>query len=354
MAEVTILGTGSYLPGAAIGNEELASAFGREVVWLAEMLGADSRHLAIDLETRELREHESNAHMATEAARRALADSHVDPQSIDLLVMATCTPDYAFPATVLFVQEMLELPACCALELRAGCGGMAQAFMIARHMLAAGTAQRALLIGSDLSSPFVSLIEETGARGKDLLVSVAMFGDGAGAIVLGSDETVGSVLDARFWSAGTGRPPAMLLRAGGALAAGRRNGASGDGGARDKLFEHDFQAILEHGPGLMRSACDWLAGEGGYDLGAVDYFVPPQVNGSLTRLVAEELGVPDEKVVTDFARVGNTVSASIYLALDRLRRDGTLTPGASVVLLPAEATKWCYGAVVLRWGLEAA
>jgi 3-oxoacyl-[acyl-carrier-protein] synthase III len=343
LANITILGTGSYLPGPPVGNDDLAAVFGREVEWLAEMLGAESRHFALDLERGELRQDESNAQMAAEAARRALADAEAAADSIDLLVMATCTPDYVFPATALFVQELLGMPPCCVLELRAGCGGMAQAFVIAQHMLAAGSARQALLVGSDLVSPFVSLLRERGAGAieKDFLVSAAMFGDGAGALVVGVAENGGRLLDARCWSVGPGRPAAMLLRTG-----------AGGKGAGEPLFQHDFQSVVEHGAELVRHACSWLEGEGGYDLGAVDCFIPPQVSGNLTSVVADELGIPAEKVVADFARVGNTVSASIYVALDRVRRDGTLKRGDALVLLPAEATKWICGCVVLRWGLD--
>jgi 3-oxoacyl-[acyl-carrier-protein] synthase-3 len=350
MINATVLGTGSYLPGEAVSNEDLASAFGREILWLAEMLGARSRHLAIDLRTRELRKGQSNAAMAAAAARHALNDADVDPRSIDLVIMATCTPDYAFPATVLFVQEMLDLPPCCTLELRAGCGGVAHAFMIARSMIATGAIKHALLIGSDLTSPYIALQKQDSHSEKDFLVSAAMFGDGAGALVLGASDGVPGVLDARSWSMSTGRPAAMVLRTGGALDMSR---AADSRDPAEKIFLHDYKSILEVGPALIRAACDWLQGERGIDFHTIDYFVPPQVSGNLVGIVAGELGVPASKIVTDFARVGNTVSASIYLALDQIHRSGILTRGDNLVLLPAEATKWVYGAVVLRWGRAA-
>ena len=128
MTSVEIIGTGSYLPGEPITNERLSSVFGRQMIWLAEMLGARTRHFGIDLDRLALTKGQSNAHMATMAARQAIADADIDPQSIDLIVMATATPDYPFPATALFVQEQLGLQGCCVLELRAGCAGMAQAF----------------------------------------------------------------------------------------------------------------------------------------------------------------------------------------------------------------------------------
>lgn len=354
-----VLGTGSYLPGDAVSNEELASLFGREVIWVAEMLGVRARHFAVDPATGVLRNGDTNAAMATKAARAAIADAEIDPQSIDLVVMATCTPDYAFPATVLFVQEALELPNCCALELRAGCGGMAQAFMIACHMIAAGTASTALLIGSDLTSKFAALRDPDAAFEKEMLVSAAMFGDAAGAVVLGrrAHDGQGEVLDARSWSMSPIAPAAMLMRNPGsprADGADHRYDSPAAADGRDSLFEHDFGAIVEHSPRLIEAAFRWLREDRGYDLGAVDYFLPPQVSDGMRSTIAEQGGIDSAKLMSNFAEVGNTVSASIYVLLDQLRRDGTLGPGDELVLLPAEATKWVYGAVCLRWALPRA
>src|SRR5215472_1240477 len=246
MISVEIAGTGSYVPAEPISNEQLAAVFGREIIWLAEILGADKRHFAIDLDRLELRQGETNASMATKAARRAILDADIDPKSIDLIVMATSTPDYPFPATVLFVQEQLGLPDCCVMELRAGCGGMAQAFVIATHLIATGASQKALLIGSELISPFVSLFSDNKQEiDKDFLVSLAMFGDGAGAVVLSAGSGDGGVLDCMSRSMSTGKPAAMLLQTGGALSP---TGAFPNGGhVHGKIFQHDFKAVLEHG-----------------------------------------------------------------------------------------------------------
>lgn len=348
MISVEIAGTGSYLPAEPISNEQLAAVFGREIVWLAEMLGAHRRHFAIDLDRLELRQGETNASMATKAARQAILDADIDPKSIDLIVMATSTPDYPFPATVLFVQEQLGLPDCCVMELRAGCGGMAQAFVIAKHLIATGASQKALLIGSDLLSPFVSLFSnDTREIDKDYLVSIAMFGDGAGAVVLSAGSGDGGVLDCMSRSMSTGRPAAMLLQTGGALSPVGYMPAGSH--ASGKIFQHDFKAVLEYGPGLIKSACHWLTHEKGYDFSDVDFFIPPQVNGRLIGLTTAQMEIPETKVVSNFERVGNTISASIYIALDQMNREGVLKPNDLLVLLPTEATKWVYGAVAVRW-----
>jgi 3-oxoacyl-[acyl-carrier-protein] synthase-3 len=312
------------------------------------MLKARTRHFALDIERLELLKGESNAHMATMAARQAIADADIDPMSIDLIVMATSTPDYPFPATALFVQEQLGLSDCCVLELRAGCAGMSQAFLIATRLIQSGTSKRALLIGSDLISPFISLFKtEADKVANDYLVSLAMFGDGAGALLLSAGTSGGGVLDCMSKSMGGNLAPGMILRAGGALApAGSPRHENGHAG---KVYDHDFKKVMKHAPQLMKAARQWVSDERGYDLSKVDLFIPPQANGRLISLIAMQLGVPSAKVFSNFERVGNTVSASIYIALDQLNRQSALKPNDLLVLFPAEATKWLYGAIVVRW-----
>ena len=347
MNKISIIGTGSYLPGDPISNEQLASIFGREIIWLSEMLGAQTRHFAMDLNSLQLLPGQSNANMATKAAQRAIIDADVDAKSIDLIIMATATPDYPFPATALFVQEQLGLSDCCVMELRAGCGGMAQAFLIARQLISLGESKRALLIGSDLISPYISLFRNenySGEINKDYLVSLSMFGDGAGAMILASSEEEG-VVDCMSRSASTGNPAGMILRTGGALAPVGKLPDTTDAG----MFQHDFKAIVEKGPDLIKAVSAWLSHDKHYDLSKVDFFIPPQVNARLISSTAEQMSVESEKVFSNFDRVGNTVSASIYIAVDEMNKRGLLHPNDLLVLLPCEATKWIYGAVVVRW-----
>ena len=173
-----------------------------------------------------------------------------------------------------------------------------------------------------------------------------MFGDGAGAIVLGAGSGEGGVLDCMARSIGGGMDPGMILRVGGALAPA---GSQPENGHREKVYDHDFKRVIRHAPQLMKTACEWLSEERGYDLSKVDLFIPPQANGRLIGLVGIQFGVPSKKIFSNFQQVGNTVSASIYIALDQLNRQGALKHGDLLVLVPAEATKWLCGAVVIRW-----
>jgi 3-oxoacyl-[acyl-carrier-protein] synthase III len=350
MTSVEIIGTGSYLPGEPITNQRLSSVFGRQMVWLAELMGGRTRHFALDLDRLELAKGESNAHMSTMAARRAIADADIDPQEIDLIVMATSTPDYPFPATALFVQEELGLKDRCVLELRAGCAGMSQAFLIATQLIRSGASKRALLIGSELISPFISIFNGNGdGQSKEYYVSLAMFGDGAGALVLAAGDGPTGVLDCMARSMGGDLAPGMILRVGGALAPAGAH----ENGHPVKVYEQDFKKIIKYSPRSMKAVREWLIQERGYDLSKVDLFIPPQANGRLINLVGTQLGVPANKLYSNFDTVGNTVSASIYIALDQANREKVLKPGDLLVLLPSEATKWLYGGVVIRWGKKA-
>ncbi len=339
-----IAGTGAYLPGEPVTNKRLADLFGREIMRVAEMLGADTRHSALDLETGRLLEGESNAHMAFQASLRALENAALSPDAVDLLILSTSTPDYPFPATALFVQDLLGLSECQVIELRAGCGGMAQAFAIAEQFINSGRSTTALLIGSDLISPFRRLPAGGSGPDKGHLVATAMFGDGAGAVVLVPSQDGRGILGCMSRSVGGGRAPGMVLKVGGALSP-----AGLDGCGEGPAFVHDFRTILERGPELIERALAWVSTSELVREHEITYYVPPQVSAHLINSVGRTKTLQAAKGFSNFERVGNTASASIYIALDAMNREGRLRPGDIIVLLPAEATKWTYGAIILRW-----
>ncbi|HTY77613.1 MAG TPA: ketoacyl-ACP synthase III [Candidatus Bathyarchaeia archaeon] len=340
-----IAGTGAYLPGEPVDNKRLAEFFGRDIVRVSEMLGGVSRHLALDVETRRLRPGESNANMAYQASLQALDNAGLTPDAVDLLILSTATPDYPFPATALFVQDRLGLAECQVMELRAGCGGMAQAFAVAEQFIASGRSRTALLVGSELISPFHQLLSQGANQDKGHLVATAMFGDGAGAAVLvpADDERTG-VLGCMFRSIGGGRAPGMVLKAGGALSP-----AGMDDFGEGPAFVHDFRAILERGPELVERSLEWVWGSGFAPVDEITYYVPPQASGHLIGSMTARTDLHGAKSFSNFERVGNTASASIYIALDEMNRDKLVRPGDVIALLPAEATKWTYGGIVLRW-----
>lgn len=344
ISRAKVAGTGTYLPGEPVHNRRLAPILGRKFSRLAEMLGAETRHLAVDPDTGKLREGESNAHMAHQAGLAALANAGLPPEAVDLILLSTSTPDYPFPATALFVQDRLGLEECQVIELRGGCGGMAQAFAIADQFIRSGRCRVALLIGSELISPFYRLLSRGPEPDKGVFVASAMFGDGAGAAVLVPSDGDQGIAGCMGRSVGGGRPPGMMLKVGGALAPAGLEESDTDG-----AFVHDFQIILQRGPELIARGLEWAWDSGLLTDPERTYYVPPQVSGHLIGTTTDKMDLRGGKGFCNFERVGNTASASIYIALDDMNRQGLLHAGDTLVLLPAEATKWTYGAIVLRW-----
>jgi 3-oxoacyl-[acyl-carrier-protein] synthase-3 len=283
--------------------------------------------------------------MALEASRRALESARLPVSAVDLLVLATSTPDFPFPGTALFVQELLGLTECQVIELRAGCSGMAQAFVIAEQFIAAGRAEVALVIGSEMITPFNQLLGGDPGSQKGDLVARAMFGDGAGAVVMvPCAERERGILGSMCRSVGGDRAPGMVLRTGGAAAPAGLTGPAGG-----PAFTHDFQAIVKHAPELAARAMDWVWKSDLVPKADITWYVPPQVSGHMIETVRSRTDLGGAGVFSNFAEVGNTASASIYIALDAMRRGGHLERGDILALLPAEATKWTFGAIVLRW-----
>lgn len=344
-----VAGTGAYLPGPAITNDDLIALFGRRIKPLCQAIGVQQRHLAVDPSAGWARTGVQNSEMAAHAARAALDNAATAASSIDLIVLVTATPNYPFPATVTLVQELLDIQECTALELRGACAGVPQAICVADLFIRAGRASAALVIGSELSSSLVDLRSagRSSAWPDDLLISAVMFGDGAGAMVLTHGETndkQSGVFATVCNSVGVGRPPGFLCRTGGSSSP-----AGSPAAEEPTCLSHDFRAILELGPKLVVRAFDDLRRSTGLELADFQVVVPPQANPMLTRGTLASLGVAPSRVFLHADKVGNTSSASLLIALNELNREGKLVTGDRIALLGAEASKWLYGAVAITW-----
>jgi len=344
-----ITGTGAFLPGPPIDNRTLAKLYGRRLIWLCKKLGSNYRHAAVDLETRKLRDGLSNSEMAYRAALSALENAGLLAAEIDLIVAASATPDLVFPAGALMVQDRLGLQDIKVIELRAGCGGMVQAFAIAKSFLENGMATKALLIGTEFVSPYsVTLqgVDQKRRLSNDNLATLAMMGDGAGAVTLElGDSERGGIRAVDFVGAGVGRPPGLTMKRGGALA------ALGEPEGVEEGFRHDLSLILEHSADVLLFWQDW-AERKGVDLDRVDYIIPPQATTFAIRDAMKKANVSMDRAVNLFEKHANTASAGLYIALDHMHRSGMLKPGDRIHMLPAEASKWVHGVIDVEWSLE--
>jgi len=318
-----VLGCGGYLPSRVLTNDELARKVDTSDEWITQRSGIRERRIAAP------GEHTSD--LALAAARAALAVARVDPQSIDLIVLATSTPDNTFPATAVSVQAGLGITDGAAFDLQAVCSGFVFALATADGLLKNGGFKRALVIGAETFSRLLDWSDRS---------TCVLFGDGAGAVVLDAVPQAGTRADRGILTAhlrSDGRYKDKLYVDGGPSSSGTTGYLRMEG---REVFKHAVAMITD-------VVVDAFAATG-YTAADVDWFVPHQANKRIIDGSAQKLGIAPEKIVTTVDRHGNTSAASIPLALAVAVSDGRIKSG-DLVLLEAMGGGFTWGAVLLRW-----
>ncbi|MEW6120980.1 MAG: beta-ketoacyl-ACP synthase III [Pseudomonadota bacterium] len=317
-----VRGIGSYLPANLVTNADLASRVDTSDEWIVQRTGIRERHIAA--------EGEMTSDLGREAALRALADAGLEPGDIDLIVLATSTPDQTFPATAATIQAQLGITHGAAFDLQAVCSGFVFALSTADAHLRTGMFKRALVIGAETFSRILDWTD----RGTCVL-----FGDGAGAVVL---EAV----------------PADQAGGRGILTSHLRT----DGRHRSKLFvdggpsstqtvghlRMEGREVFRHAVGMITDVIEDAFAASGESAESIDWFVPHQANRRIIDASAQKLHIAPEKVVTTVDRHGNTSAASIPLALDVARKDGRIKDG-DLVLLEAMGGGFTWASALVRW-----
>jgi 3-oxoacyl-[acyl-carrier-protein] synthase-3 len=318
-----VLGCGSYLPARRVTNDDLAKLVDTSDEWIVQRTGIRERHIAADGEL--------TSDLATAAARTALADAKVEAGSIDLIVLATSTPDNTFPASAVAVQAALGITQGAAFDLQAVCSGFVYGLATADGLLRAGVHKRALVIGAET----FSRILDWNDRGTCVL-----FGDGAGAIVIESQQQPGTredrgVLTSHLRSDGRHKHKLFV-----------------DGGpSSTRTVGHlrmEGKEVFRFAVGAITDVIKDVFQDTGYTADDLDWFVPHQANKRIIDGSAHKLGIAPEKVVTTVDRHGNTSAASIPLALDVAVKDGRIKRG-DLVLLEAMGGGFTWGAALVRW-----
>jgi 3-oxoacyl-[acyl-carrier-protein] synthase-3 len=318
-----ILGCGSYLPAQILTNSDLARKVDTTDDWIVQRTGIHERHIAAPGEW--------TSHMAVHAARAALAHAKVDAQSIDLIVLATSTPDNTFPASAVAVQADLGITHGAAFDLQAVCSGFVYALATADSLLKSGAFSRALVIGSETFSRILDWTD----RGTCVL-----FGDGAGAVVLDGqappdlDEERG-ILTVRLRS--DGRYKSKLYVDGGPSSTGTVGHLRMEG---REVFRHAVAMITDVVEDAFKAT--------GYSAKDIDWFIPHQANRRIIDGSAHKLGIPPGKIVVTVDRHGNTSAASIPLALADAVADRRIKRG-DLLLLEAMGGGFTWGAALVRW-----
>jgi 3-oxoacyl-[acyl-carrier-protein] synthase-3 len=318
-APVSVTGLGVHVPERVVTNDELATIVDTSDEWIRDRTGIRERRIA--------RQDEALTDVALPAARAALADAGVDASSIDLLICATVTPDMLFPTSSALLADTLEMPDAAAYDLLAGCTGFMYAIAQAYGMLASGLSRRALVVGGDVLSKILDWEDRS---------TLVLFGDGAGAVVM---ETVDR---------------------GGFL--GFELGADGGGGMHlcypgsgsrhfddpHTILKMNGREVFKFATRVMVSSAAAILERCGKTIDDVDVYVPHQANKRIIDHAAAKLGVPEEKIVVNVDRYGNTSSGSIPLALADARVDGRLRDGA-LVLMTGMGAGLTWGSALMEW-----
>jgi 3-oxoacyl-[acyl-carrier-protein] synthase-3 len=318
-----IAGCGSALPQRVMTNADLSKIVDTSDEWIVERSGIKSRHIAGDGET--------TRSLGTEAARRALAHAGIGAGEVDLIIVATATPDNTFPATATLIQADLGITQGAAFDVQAVCSGFVYGLTVADAMIKAGQAHCVLVIGSETFSRILDWSDRT---------TCVLFGDGAGAMVLKAAR----VAD------GNASPGILMSRI---RSDGRYNDKLYvDGGpSTTKTVGHlrmEGREVFKHAVVNIASVMDEAMVAAGVTPAEVDWFVPHQANRRILEGTARKLGIPEERIVMTLDRHGNTSAASIPLAFDAAVRDGRITRG-DLVLFEAMGGGFTWGAVLARY-----
>jgi 3-oxoacyl-[acyl-carrier-protein] synthase-3 len=323
MVRTVIKGCGGYLPARVLTNADLAKIVDTSDSWITERTGIKQRHIAADGEL--------TSTMGTAAARLALDDAGLAPEDIDLIILATSTPDQTFPATAVTIQAELGMTHGAAFDMQAVCSGFVFALATADSYLKSGQFKRALVIGSEAFSRILDWQDRS---------TCVLFGDGAGAVVVEAQKLNGALTDR------------------GILATSLRS----DGRYRDKLYvdggpsstgtvghvRMDGPEVFRHAVTKISEVIDATLTQAGYKASDIDWFVPHQANKRILDGAARKLGLDPARIIVTVDKHANTSAASIPLALSQGRVDGRIKPG-DLVLLEAMGGGFTWGAVLLRW-----
>jgi 3-oxoacyl-[acyl-carrier-protein] synthase III len=318
-----VRGVGAALPARVVPNCELTKLVDTSDEWIVQRTGIRQRYVAGEGET--------TSTLAAEAARAALGRASLEPADIDLIIVATSTPDYTFPAVATQVQADLGIVEGAAFDLQAVCSGFVYALATADNFLRSGSHRRALVIGAETFSRILDWSDRT---------TCVLFGDGAGAIVLEARDS-----DGRLDSPGV---IASRLRADGR----HRAKLYVDGGpSTTKTAGHlrmEGKEVFRHAVGMVTDVVQGCLADAGMTAEAIDWFVPHQANRRIIDATADKLGIARDKVIVTVDRHGNTSAASIPLALDVGVGDGRIKPG-DLVMIEAVGGGFTWGAALIRW-----
>ncbi len=314
-----IIGTGSYLPAKVVTNYDLEKMVDTTHDWIFSRSGIVERHVAA--------EGEMSSDLALQASSRAIEAAGITANDIDLIIVATTTPDHIFPSTACVLQDKLGIKSAIAFDIQAVCSGFIYALNTADLYIRGGQARNVLVVGTEVLSRILNWEDRT---------TCVLFGDGAGAVVLQRSEKPG-ILSAKLHADGSQR---CLLSATGQISNGKIQG--------EPFIKMDGQAVFKFAVRSLSEVAEEVLAENKMKGTDIDWMIPHQANIRIIEATAKKLGLGMDKVVLTVSTHGNTSAASIPLALDTAVRDGRIKPGQHL-LMEAVGGGFTWGAALIRW-----
>lgn len=335
MQPVRIIGTGVALPGAPVENQVMEAVFGLRAEWIEQLIGTRTRHFAVDLASKQVRE--TLTDLASEAGRQALQNAALSPEEIDLVVMSTATPDHLMPSTVNLAADRLGINGVATYQIQAGCSGAYQALDVACGLLAAGRFHTALVLGGDVCNKYMDFSRDFTRMRSSELINLALFGDGAGAAVLTTQPRQGLLVrHVLNRCEGQGRKPGQVMNWFGSAA-----GAAGQQAAKE-----DYKAIEESVPRMACEVLQELFARLGWERDQVDHYLPPQLGGHMTDSIVRRMEIPADRAINPVAETGNNGNALPFIQLHRLR--DRMQPGQRALGVGIESSKWLKVGIALE------
>jgi 3-oxoacyl-[acyl-carrier-protein] synthase-3 len=327
MSSTRIVGTGAYVPARVLTNADLEKLVDTSDEWIVTRTGISERHITSD--------EEATSDLAYHAARAALEAAGMDATDLDMILVATVTPDMLFPSTACVLQDRLGARRAGALDISAACSGFVYGLGVADGLVRAGTVRSVLLVGAESLTKIVNWQDRN---------TCVLFGDGAGAVVLRADGGESGILSTHLYADGS-KGPLLMLPGGGSRHPVSQ--AVVDTGLA-KIQMNSGNEVFKLAVRAMEDAALTALKQHGFDVHDIDHLISHQANLRIISALGQRLGLPDHKVIVNLQRVGNTSAASIPLALDEAVRDGRIKSG-HLVLLCAFGGGLTWASSLIRW-----
>lgn len=323
---VKIIGTGSYIPETIYTNQYLETIIPTNDAWIRENLGIKERHIVADNET--------TSDLAAQAAIRAVQDARLTVDDIDLIIVATATPDRKAPSTAAIVQDKIKAYNAAAFDISAVCSGFLFAMSVGSQYIASGVYNHVLVIGADTFSRIIDWVRR----------DAVFFGDGAGAAVLSAANVTEGFLAYRLYTDSSNKKFGFTVPAGGSEMPINEEALA----KRLQYFQMDGRAVFDSAVSVLPKAISQVLADTGLSIEDIDLMIPHQPSIKILRKTAEIIGLPFEKVMTNMDKYANTSGGTIPILLDEVRKSGKIKSG-NIILFAAVGSGWTYGAAIIKW-----